>query len=114
MDKILIEGGAPLRGEIQVNGAKNAALLIQCATLLSRHPSTIRRCPPLTDVRTMNRLLSHLGCAIEFNDGSLQIDPAEVPNRDLEAPYELVKTMRASVTVMGPLLARYGLSLIHI
>ncbi|MGB1701207.1 MAG: hypothetical protein ACPHRO_14715, partial [Nannocystaceae bacterium] len=64
MDKILIEGGAPLRGEIQVNGAKNAALLIQCATLLSRHPSTIRRCPPLTDVRTMNRLLSHLGCAI--------------------------------------------------
>lgn len=108
MDKILIEGGAPLRGEIPVNGAKNAALLIQCASLLSHHPSSIRRCPPLTDVRTMNRLLGHLGCDIVFDDGSLQIDPSKVADHGLEAPYDLVKTMRASVTVMGPLLARHG------
>lgn len=108
MDKILIEGGAPLRGEIQVNGAKNAALLIQCASLLSQHPSTIRRCPALTDVRTMNRLLSHLGCQIELSGSCLQIDPSQVGHGGLEAPYDLVKTMRASVTVMGPLLSRHG------
>ena len=108
MDKILIEGGAPLRGEIPVNGAKNAALLIQCASLLSHHPSSIRRCPPLTDVRTMNRLLGHLGCDIVFDDGSLQIDPSKVADHGLEAPYDLVKTMRASILVMGPLLARFG------
>ena len=108
MDKIIIEGGRRLEGSLEVHGAKNAALLIQCASLLTRHPSHIRSCPALTDVRTMNRLLTHLGCEVSLDDGVLRVDPRGVEAGPGEAPYDLVKTMRASVTVMGPLLARYG------
>lgn len=108
MDKIVIEGGVPLEGEIEVRGAKNAALLIQCGALLSHHPTTIRRLPNLTDVGTMNRLLERLGCEVDHAEHRVKIDPGGVARGDLEAPYDLVKTMRASVTVMGPLLARYG------
>ncbi len=107
MDSIVIQGGRPLRGEIQVHGAKNAALPAQCAALLAEGPTTLRHMPRLSDVRTMNRLLSHLGCEVEGDD-VVTIDASGVGRGPLEAPYELVKTMRASVTVMGPLLARHG------
>lgn len=107
MDKIVIHGGQRLRGEIRILGAKNAALPIQCAALLTASPTTLRHVPRLSDVKTMNELLAGLGCAVE-GDRTLVIDPAGVASGPLEAPYELVKTMRASVTVMGPLLATYG------
>ncbi len=107
MDKIVIHGGERLEGQIRINGAKNAALLIQCAALLGEGKTTLRHVPRLSDVRTMGRLLERLGCQVG-GDRTLSIDPAEVAKGRLEAPYELVKTMRASVTVMGPLLARYG------
>ena len=107
MDKIVIEGGHRLRGEVVIHGAKNAALLIQCAALLTDRPSSIRHLPKLSDIGTMAKLLEHLGCEVE-GDRTMSIDPAHVAKGSLEASYELVKTMRASVTVMGPLLARYG------
>lgn len=107
MDKIVIHGGERLEGEIRINGAKNAALLIQCAALLGEGRTTLRHVPRLSDVRTMGRLLERLGCQVG-GDRTLSIDPAGVAEGRLEAPYDLVKTMRASVTVMGPLLARYG------
>ena len=107
MDKIVVQGGARLEGELRVNGAKNAALLIQCAALLTSGKTTLRHVPKLSDVRTMSRLLERLGCTVE-GDRTLSIDAAGVAEGPCEAPYDLVKTMRASVTVMGPLLARYG------
>ncbi len=107
MDKIVIEGGKPLRGRIRINGAKNAALLIQCAALLGHGKTTLRHVPALSDVRTMSKLLAGLGCQVG-GDRTLSIDPGGAADGPLEAPYELVKTMRASVTVMGPLLARFG------
>ncbi len=107
MDKIVIHGGERLVGDIRINGAKNAALLIQCAALLGEGKTTLRHVPRLSDVRTMGRLLEHLGCQVG-GDRTLSIDPEGVAKGRLEAPYEMVKTMRASVTVMGPLLARYG------
>ncbi len=107
MDSIVIEGGVPLRGTIQIHGAKNAALLLQCAALLAPGVSTLRHVPRLADVRTMNRLLRHLGCTTEGEE-TLTLDTTKVADGPLAAPYELVKTMRASVTVMGPLLSRYG------
>jgi UDP-N-acetylglucosamine 1-carboxyvinyltransferase len=107
MDKIVIEGGNPLNGEIQILGAKNAALIIQCAALLTDTPTTLHHLPQLTDVKTMNRLLQSLGCKVE-GERTLTVDPRGVSSGTLEAPYEHVKTVRASVTVMGPLLARYG------
>jgi len=116
MDKLEIIGkppGAPgtgLRGRLEICGAKNAALPIQCAALLASNTTRLRHVPKLTDVATMNRLLREVGCGVEvLSDGrSVEIDPRKVGEGKLEAPYELVKTMRASVTVMGPLLARYG------
>jgi UDP-N-acetylglucosamine 1-carboxyvinyltransferase len=118
MDKLEIIGtppGAPgsgLVGNLAIRGAKNAALPLQCAALLGSGPTRLRHVPRLTDVGTMNRLLADLGCAVEVlaeSDGrTVEIDPRGVASGPLEAPYEHVKTMRASVTVMGPLLARYG------
>ncbi|MCA9682537.1 MAG: UDP-N-acetylglucosamine 1-carboxyvinyltransferase [Myxococcales bacterium] len=116
MDKLEIKGKRPglpgtgLRGRITVRGAKNAALPIQCAALLGDGTTRLRHVPQLTDVGTMNRLLRELGCAVEAHaDGrTVDINPNEVARGTLEAPYELVKTMRASVTVMGPLLGRFG------
>ena len=107
MDKIVIEGGEKLVGSVRINGAKNAALLVQCAALLSDRPTTLRHVPKLSDVATMGRLLGRLGCDVA-GDTTMTIDPGRVAKGELEAPYDLVKTMRASVTVMGPLLARYG------
>ncbi len=107
MDKILIEGGVPLRGEVSVSGAKNAALPALAACLLAEGDHRIENVPDLADVRTMARLLSHMGC--EVGRGAERAVQVHVPaSVNAEAPYELVKTMRASVLVLGPLVARWG------
>ena len=106
MDKILIRGGAKLRGEVRVSGAKNAALPILVSSLLARGPSSYRNVPQLGDVRTMRRLLQDLGATVEGRGGTVRIDTSRITS--FEAPYELVKTMRASALVLGPLVARYG------
>lgn len=107
MDKIVIEGGHRLNGELRINGAKNSALLLQCAALLTSSPTILQHVPRLSDTRTMAKLLQTLGCEVS-GESTMTIDPAGVEAGTKEAPYELVKTMRASVTVMGPLLGRYG------
>ena len=108
MDKIVIEGGVPLVGTVQVSGAKNAALPIVAASLLAEGDHLVRNVPDLADVRTMGRLLGHMGCTFErsgdHHAASIRV-PASVK---AEAPYELVKTMRAAVVVLGPLVARWG------
>jgi UDP-N-acetylglucosamine 1-carboxyvinyltransferase len=109
MDKIEVFGGQPLVGEVEIHGAKNAALPIMCSALLADGVTTLRHLPDLADVRTMAKLLEELGCTVErAAERVITIDPRGVATGGLSAPYELVKTMRASVTVMGPLLARYG------
>ena len=108
MDKIVVEGGVPLRGSVDVSGAKNAALPIIAASLLAEGAHAVRNVPDLADVRTLGRLLGHMGCAAVRNPEtravSIRVPSGVVP----EAPYELVKTMRASVVVLGPLVARWG------
>jgi len=105
MDKLVIEGGAPLSGTVAVSGAKNAALPILCAALLTEEPLALSHVPHLNDVRTMRTLLSQMGVRIEESGGgrmTLEAARIEWPL----APYELVKTMRASILALGPLLAR--------
>ncbi len=107
MDKLLIRGGRELRGEVLISGAKNAALPELCAALLTAQPVTLRNVPRLQDVATMLKLIRNMGVSAEVgDDGTVRIDagPLHAP----EAPYELVKTMRASVLALGPLLARFG------
>ena len=107
MDKLLITGGASLRGAIRISGAKNAVLPILAATLLTDHPITINNVPDLQDVTTMAALLRCMGVDISsIQDGRMLINAASVSSQ--RAPYELVKTMRASIVVLGPLLARFG------
>lgn len=107
MQKIVVTGGVPLRGEVRISGAKNAVLPILCAALLADGPVTIDNVPELHDVKTTLKLLGELGVGIERNGGSkLTLDACGVHSH--VAPYELVKTMRASVLVLGPLLARFG------
>jgi len=107
VQKIVIRGGARLRGEVRVSGAKNAALPILASSLLAQGRSIYRNVPALGDVRTMGRLLAKLGAEItDKPGGTMVVDTARIT--ELEAPYELVKTMRASVLVLGPLCARYG------
>lgn len=106
MDKFLIQGGIALRGEIAVSGAKNASLALLAATLLNSGINTISNTPRLNDVSTMLKLLAQLGCVYTFTNNVVTIDSARVDNQF--APYELVKKMRASIYVLGPLLARYG------
>ncbi len=110
MDKIIVTGGRPLRGEIGVSGAKNAALPILAASLLTQGPSLFRNVPNLVDVKTMLKVLRTLGCGAERLGGSRShVCEVTVPSAvSVEAPYDLVKTMRASVLVLGPLLARHG------
>ena len=105
MDKIVIEGGHRLRGEVRISGAKNAALPILCSAILSGGRSTFKNVPVLHDIRTMGRLLRNLGCEVE-GDHTVTVSAGALTS--FEAPYELVKTMRASVLVLGPLVARYG------
>jgi UDP-N-acetylglucosamine 1-carboxyvinyltransferase len=107
LQKIVIHGGARLRGEVRVSGSKNAALPILASALLARGRSTFRNVPALGDVRTMGRLLARLGAHVEDNGkGVTRIDTTDAAGH--EAPYDLVKTMRASVLVLGPLVARTG------
>jgi len=111
MDKIAVEGGPALRGEVQVSGAKNAGLPVLAATLLGQGEHVVTNLPDLADVRTMGRLLAHMGCEVgrAAADGDARAAVLRVPAQlRPEAPYELVKTMRASVLVLGPLLARFG------
>jgi UDP-N-acetylglucosamine 1-carboxyvinyltransferase len=107
MDKLRITGGTRLRGEVTVSGAKNAALPILCAGLLTADTLTLDNVPTLNDTSTMLRLLGRVGARAERqSDGRVAIQADKVDK--LEAPYELVKTMRASILVLGPLLARFG------
>jgi len=107
VDKLRIEGGTPLRGEVRVSGAKNAALPILCAGLLTAEPLTLTNVPRLNDVRTMQALLGQMGVRAEAaGDGRVTLGAARI-DWPL-APYELVKTMRASILALGPLLARCG------
>ncbi|MFA6409452.1 MAG: UDP-N-acetylglucosamine 1-carboxyvinyltransferase [Gammaproteobacteria bacterium] len=107
MDKLVITGGLPLKGEIRISGAKNAALPILAATLLADAPVVISNVPHLKDVTTTMELLGSMGLEITVHEGmSVEIDPRPIKN--FFAPYELVKTMRASILVLGPLLAKYG------
>lgn len=109
MDKIIIEGGASLRGTVHVSGAKNAALPVVAAALLAEGDHVVRNVPDLADVRTMGRLLGHAGCTFEHVPGSTSaVTIRTPPTVKPEAPYDLVRTMRASVVVLGPLLARWG------
>ena len=107
MDKLLIRGGRQLHGEVPISGAKNAALPELCAALLSAQPVTLRNVPRLQDVATMLKLIRNMGVSAEVaEDGTVRLDAGALGNP--EAPYELVKTMRASVLALGPLLARFG------
>ncbi|HJD43711.1 MAG TPA: UDP-N-acetylglucosamine 1-carboxyvinyltransferase [Candidatus Paenalcaligenes intestinipullorum] len=106
MDKLRITGGNPLHGEITVSGAKNAALPILCASLLTAEPVTLHNVPGLRDIDTTLKLLSQMGVRVAREGESVTLQAAELTS--LEAPYELVKTMRASILVLGPLLARFG------
>ena len=107
MDKFLIEGSAPLTGEVRISGAKNAVLPILAATLLGSSASTIANVPHLKDVTTTMSLLARMGCELTMGDDlSVTVDPTTI--KDYAAPYDLVSTMRASILVLGPLVARYG------
>lgn len=107
MDRLIINGGKPLHGIIRASGAKNAVLPILAATILTKAPLTLENIPHLNDVTTMIELLGHMGVHIMMGDRmSLEVDSSHLHSH--KAPYELVKTMRASILVLGPLLARYG------
>jgi UDP-N-acetylglucosamine 1-carboxyvinyltransferase len=107
MHKIVINGNKPLRGEVDISGAKNAALPLMCAALMTSDEMTFHRLPALRDIRTMKQLLLQLGVQLDdFTSGTLRIKAKNIT--DHVAPYELVKTMRASVLALGPLMAREG------
>ena len=106
MDALVIRGGQPLAGRVPISGAKNAALPLMAATLLTPGVHTLRNVPELSDTRTMARVLEVLGAKVTFSHQHCRIDTASV--RSVEAPYDLVRTMRASIYVLGPLLARFG------
>ena len=108
MDKFLIQGGVPLEGEIAISGAKNSALPVLAACLLTADRVTLDRIPPVRDIATMEKLLKHIGARVTREKGSLAIEATAIEHA--EAPYELVKTMRASSLVLGPLVARCGLA----
>src|SRR5512141_2029612 len=107
MDALLIHGGNPLAGEVRISGAKNAALPILTASLLSAEPLHLGNVPHLKDISTMLALLGHMGVTITLDDRNhVTLDGHQIPNK--EAPYEMVKTMRAAILVLGPTLARFG------
>ena len=115
MDKFIINGGVPLMGSVAISGAKNAALPLLAASLLADSPLTLRKVPDLKDVQTLIRVLQALGVTVTpdtVEAGTFLIDNSTLNN--YRAPYELVKTMRASVLVLGPLLARYGEAIVSL
>jgi len=107
MDKLQIRGGIPLEGEVRISGAKNAALPILAGTLLAEGPASVGNVPHLRDVTTMIELLGRMGVSVTIDDKMrVEVDASTI--RECVAPYELVRTMRASIVVLGPLLARFG------
>ncbi len=109
MDKLIIQGGIPLNGEIRISGAKNAALPILAATLLAEGPVTVANVPHLHDITTTMELLGRMGLTLTVDERmNIEVDSSTI--KDFFAPYELVKTMRASILVLGPLLARFGVA----
>ncbi|MDG1074965.1 MAG: UDP-N-acetylglucosamine 1-carboxyvinyltransferase [Methylophilaceae bacterium] len=106
MDKLIIEGGFPLHGEVAISGAKNAALPILCASLLAETPLVLTSVAALKDIDTTLKLLDLMGVKVERDGDQVTLDASEVAS--FEATYEMVKTMRASILVLGPLLARFG------
>jgi UDP-N-acetylglucosamine 1-carboxyvinyltransferase len=107
MDKLAIVGGRPLDGEVRISGAKNAALPILAATLLADGPASVGNVPQLNDIATTLKLLRRMGVVAEHrDDGRVVVDSSGI--KEFLAPYELVKTMRASILVLGPLLGRFG------
>ena len=106
MDKIVIEGGKPLKGVVSISGAKNAALPVMAACLLTGGWHRLERIPRLRDIQTIRRIMSNLGVVFREDGGALHINSDNLTN--YQAPYDLVKTMRASILLLGPLLARCG------
>lgn len=106
MQKLAIQGGAPLRGEVRISGAKNAALPIMCASLLTADTLHLTNLPDLHDVGTMRKLLLQMGVKAEVSAGEITFKGDQVSN--WEAPYDMVKTMRAAILVLGPLVSRFG------
>ena len=107
MDKLIIKGGVPLEGEIRISGAKNAALPILAATLLADSPAVIGNVPHLHDITTTMELLGGMGAQLTV-DERMMVEVDANTTKDFFAPYELVKTMRASILVLGPLLRSKG------
>ena len=103
MDSLLIKGGTPLHGDVQISGAKNAVLPIMAATLLTAEPCVIRRVPDLSDVKFMGQILSSLGAAVKFDGDTLSVHAAKISSH---GDYDLIRKMRGSVCIMGPLLGR--------
>jgi UDP-N-acetylglucosamine 1-carboxyvinyltransferase len=106
MDKFNIKGGRPLNGELRVSGSKNSALPALAACLLTGEPVTLRRIPRVKDIVTMQNLLAYTGAKLDAQDGTVRVEAGDLANP--EAPYDVVKTMRASSLVLGPLVARTG------
>src|SRR5437764_3493521 len=106
MDKFKIIGGTPLSGELPVSGSKNAALPALAACLLTDEPVTLRRIPQVKDIETMQALLTHTGANVVDKNGTVCVNAKSLDRA--EAPYDVVKTMRASSLVLGPLVARTG------
>jgi UDP-N-acetylglucosamine 1-carboxyvinyltransferase len=103
MESLLIRGGVPLHGEVEVSGAKNAALPIMAATLLTSEPCVIRRVPNLSDIRFMGQILAHLGAKVSISNGTVRVQARKIKGR---GDYNLVRKMRGSICIMGPLLGR--------
>lgn len=107
MDHFIIKGGNPLKGTVQISGAKNSALKLMCAALLTEKPVTLHNVPVLADIKSMAELLEHMGAKLsDHKSNSITLDCGNIT--DLTAPYDLVSKMRASIIVLGPLLARFG------
>ncbi len=106
MDKILVRGGKPLKGSVQIRGAKNSTLPLMAAAILAEQPCTLHNVPCLHDIFTMDKILSGMGMSIEFTGRYMTLDSSNLCGQ--EAPYDLVRKMRASFFVLGPLLGRLG------
>ena len=106
MDSIKIRGGNPLQGSVAISGAKNSALKLMVTTLLTDQPLILTRMPDLADSRFLSSLLAHLGTTVERENGRMKLQTRDLSSS--EAPYDLVRKMRASFNVLGPLLARNG------
>ncbi|MCM8789173.1 MAG: UDP-N-acetylglucosamine 1-carboxyvinyltransferase, partial [Candidatus Omnitrophica bacterium] len=106
MDRYVIEGGNILKGSVPASGAKNAVLPILAASIMAKGTSVIHNVPDLQDVRTMLGILQYLGAKVSFKNGTIEVDPHGINKND--APYEFVKTMRASIALLGSMIARSG------